>query len=159
MTTDIADRLEPVHSTFRLERFYAAPPARVYFAFADTASRRRWLIEGEGFEIFAHEADFRIGGWERSRFRHGEGPEIVNETVFLDIAPDERIVFCYRMAIGEAPMSVSLNTVEFRPSDGGTLLVYTEQGTYLDGSDDGTNREEGTRGLLDILAREVEDVA
>jgi len=53
-------------------------------------------------------------------------------------------------------MSASLTTIELKPRDGGTLLIHTEQGAYLDGSDDGTGREDGTRGLLEILAREVE---
>ena len=50
-----------VHSTFRLERLYRASPGRVFNAFADTAAKRRWLVEGEGFKAFSHEADFRLG--------------------------------------------------------------------------------------------------
>jgi uncharacterized protein YndB with AHSA1/START domain len=145
-----------VHSTFRLERYYEAPPSRVFFAFADTTSKRRWLVEGEGFEVFEHQADFSVGGREVSRFRFGEGPQIVNEMVYQDIVPDERIIFSYRMAMGDEPMSASLTTIEFTPSGSGTLLIHTEQGAYLDGRDDGTGREEGTRGLLEILATEVE---
>lgn len=145
-----------VHSTFRIERYYEAPPSRLFFAFADTASKRRWLVEGDGFTVYEHEADFRVGGREFSRFRYGDGPDITNEAVYQDIVPDERIVFCYRMALAGAPMSASLTTIELTPNGTGTLLVQTEQGTYLDGSDDGTGREEGTRGLLEILAREVE---
>jgi len=41
--------------------------------------------------------------------------------------------------------------VEFRPEDGGTRLVLTEQGAYLDGHDTPTQREQGTRDLLDGL--------
>lgn len=151
------DALAPaVHSTFRLERHYKASPSRVFHAFADTASKRRWLVEGEGFKVFGHEAEFRVGGREVSRFAYMGGPEMINETFYLDIVPDRRIVFSYRMALGGAPMSASLTTIELVPSGDGTLLIHTEQGTYLDGSDDGTGREEGTRGLLEMLAKEVE---
>jgi len=145
-----------VHSTFRLERYYDASPSRVFEAFANTAAKRRWLVEGEGFEVFEHDADFRVGGREFSRFRFGESPHITNETVYQDIVDNERIVFCYRMAMDSVPMSASLTTIELKPRDGGTLLIHTEQGAYLDGSDDGTGREAGTRGLLEILAKEVE---
>ncbi len=145
-----------VHSTFRIERHYKVPPARVFFAFSDMASKRRWMVEGEGFTVFEYTADFRVGSGELARFAYGKGPEIVMQSVYQDIVPNERIVFCYRMGIGDTPMSASLTTIEFMPSDGGTLLVHTEQGTYLDGSDDGTGRETGTRGLLEILAKEVE---
>jgi uncharacterized protein YndB with AHSA1/START domain len=155
MTVAIETR-PAVHSTFRLERYYEASPARVFLAFADTAAKRRWLVEGEGFEVFEHEADFRVGGREFSRFRFGEGPQITNEAIYQDIVPNERIIFCYRMAMGGLPMSASLTTIELTPQGSGTLLIHTEQGAYLDGLDDGTGREEGTRGLLEILAKEVE---
>jgi uncharacterized protein YndB with AHSA1/START domain len=145
-----------VHSTFRPERHYKASPASVFQAFADPAAKRRWLVEGEGFQVYEYSAEFAVGGKEFSRFRFGEYPEMTNEMVYQDIVPDRRIVFCYRMTIGGAIMSASLTTVELTASGDGTLLVHTEQGTYLDGSDDGKGREEGTRGLLEVLAKEVE---
>ncbi|WP_424814584.1 SRPBCC family protein [Roseococcus sp. YIM B11640] len=146
---------QAVHSTFRLERHYDAPPARVFQAFADPAAKRRWLIEGEGFEILEFRPAFAVGETEFSRFRFQQMPEMTNATTYQDIVPGQRIVFCYRMTIGGAIMSASLTTIELTPSGNGTLLTHTEQGTYLDGSDDGKGREEGTRGLLEILAREV----
>lgn len=145
-----------VHSTFRLERQYKAAPARVFQAFADPAAKRRWLIEGEGFEVFEFRPAFAVGETEFSRFRFQQMPEMTNSTTFQDIVPDQRIVFCYRMTIGGAIMSASLTTIELTPSGNGTLLTLTEQGAYMDGSCDDKAREEGTRGLLEILAKEVE---
>jgi uncharacterized protein YndB with AHSA1/START domain len=155
MTTTTESRAA-VHSTFRLERVYKAPPARVFRAFAEAEAKRRWFVEGEGWEIFEYAADFRVGGREYSRFSFQGGPAIENETVFLDIVPDERLIFAYRMATEAGPMSASLTTIELVPEGSGTLLVQTEQGAYLDGSDDGTDRETGWRELLESLAREVE---
>ena len=155
MTTTTETR-PAVHSTFRLERAYAAPPARVFRAFAETEAKRRWFVEGEGWEVFEYTADFRVGGREVSRFRFGTGPEVVNEAMYLDIVPDARLVFAYRMATEAGPMSASLTTIELVPQGTGTLLVQTEQGAYLDGADDGTQREAGWRELLESLAREVE---
>ncbi len=130
--------------------------ARVFNAFADTASKRRWMVEGEGFRVFEHKMDFRVDGRETSRFAFGDGPEILNEAVYQDIVPDERIVCLLPHGDGRAPMSASLNTIELAPQGSGCLLVLTEQGTYLDGRDDGTGREQGTRSLLEALAKEVE---
>lgn len=144
-----------VHSTFRLERYYEAAPSRVFHAFADTEAKRRWLVEGEGFVVLDFTADFREGGRDVSRFRFGDGPEVVNETTYQEIVQDERMIFSYRMDMAGEPMSVSLTTIELVPQGSGTLLVLTEQGAYLDGRDDGTGREEGTRGLLEALAREI----
>lgn len=155
--TSVTESKPVVHSTFRLERVYEATPERVFQAFSDPEVKRRWLIEGEGFEVFDYQPDFKIGGREFSRFRFEGYPEMINETIYQDIVPNERIVFCYRMAMDGVPMSASLTTIEFIREDGGTRLIHTEQGAYLDGSDDGTGREEGTRGLLEILAKEVEN--
>jgi len=152
-TDEIA--LTSVHSTFRIERYYDAAPARVFHAFADDDAKQRWLVESEGFETIEYSPDFRVDGTDVYRFRFGDGPEIVNRTTFQEIVPNERLIFSYRMAMAGEPMSVSLTTVEFVPQGRGTLLVHTEHGAYLDGRDDGTGREAGTRGLLDALAREL----
>jgi uncharacterized protein YndB with AHSA1/START domain len=149
------DKHSVVHSTFRIERTYAASPARVFAAFAETEKKRRWFVEGDGWEIYQYEADFNVGGAETSRFSFKGSPEVRNDTVYQDIVPDQRIVFTYRMAIGPKPLSASLTTIELTPAGAGTLLVYTEQGAFFDGADSAQGREEGCRGLLEKLAAEV----
>jgi uncharacterized protein YndB with AHSA1/START domain len=155
----VAD-LGVVHATFTIERTYDdAPPARVFRAFSDPAIKRRWFVEGEGWEVEEYLSDFRVGGREFSRFRFQGGPEIVNETSYQDIVPERRIIIAYWMAIGGQRISVSLATMEFEPVGGGTRLVFTEQGAYLDGLSTVEDREEGTRGLLECLDRELSRVA
>ena len=57
------------------------------------------------------------------------------------------------MHLDERRISVSLTTIEFFAVAGGTRLVLTEQGVFLDGYDDIAGREEGTRIGLDNLDR------
>jgi uncharacterized protein YndB with AHSA1/START domain len=145
------------HATFSVERIYPQPPARVFAAFADQATKRRWFAEGEGWEIFEYTLDFRVGGAETSRFRFGDGPEVRMDAVVQDIIPDRRIVLVYRMAMGQKPLSVSLATVELVASGTGTRLTYTEQGSYLDASiASAKGHEEAFRGLLEKLAAELQ---
>jgi uncharacterized protein YndB with AHSA1/START domain len=40
-----------VHSVFAIERTYAAPPAKVFAAFADPAVKRRWHLDGKGVSL------------------------------------------------------------------------------------------------------------
>ena len=54
-------------------------------------------------------------------------------------------------------MTVSVTTVEFRPAEGGTRLVLTEQGTFLDGREEPPWREQGTAAQLDALAAELKE--
>jgi uncharacterized protein YndB with AHSA1/START domain len=146
-----------IHSTFSIERTYPQPPARVFFAHANEAMKRRWLAEGEGWTVNKFTLDFRVGGSESSRFRYLDGPEITYDAIIQDIVPDRRIVFAYRMAVGSDPISVSLSTVELVPSGSGTRLIYTEQGAYFDDADAPKNREHGSRELLEKLAEELQN--
>jgi uncharacterized protein YndB with AHSA1/START domain len=146
-----------IHSTFSIERIYPQSPARVFFAHANQAMKRRWLAEGEGWDVSEFTVDFRVGGSEVSRFRFKDRPEIRYDALFHDIIPDRRVVFAYRMAVGPKPLSVSLSTVEPLPSGNGTLLKYTEQGAYFDDPAGPKGREEGSRELLEKLAAELQN--
>lgn len=143
------------HHTFVVERTYSATPVRVFAAFEDPRIKRRWFAEGEGWIVDEFTADFRVGGRELSRFRFEGGPPMTNETFYLDIVPNQRIVFAYYMTAGGAHISASLATVVIAPAGRGTRLVFTEQGAYLDGNDDIKGREVGTRELLDKLGEEL----
>ena len=145
-----------VHATFSLERVYDASPSRVFAAFEDLPTKRRWMIEGEGWEVDEYRMDFRVGGLESGRFRYRGGPEIRNDTVYEDIVRDRRIVFAYSMTVGEKRISASLATVELIPLDQRTRLTYTEQGAFFDGAENPRAREEGCRELLESLAQELE---
>jgi uncharacterized protein YndB with AHSA1/START domain len=143
------------HATFRIERLYNAPPAEVFAAYVDPASRRRWLVEGEGWDVESCQLDFREGADEHSTFRFRGGPLIRNDTHYHEIIPDQRFVFSYAMVVGDSRISASLSTVELVAEGKGTRHVYTEQGAYLDGYDSVAQREEGCRQLNEALAQEL----
>jgi uncharacterized protein YndB with AHSA1/START domain len=144
------------HATFTLERTYDAPPEKVFRAFADPTIKRRWFVEGEGWDVEEFTTDFTVGGRERSRFRFRGGALVRNDTTYHDIVPNARIIFAYTMTIGENPISASLATFEFQPEGGRTKLVFTEQGAFLDGLDKVESREGGWRELLDALGRALQ---
>lgn len=143
-----------VHSTFRIERIYPSPPARVFAAFSQQDTKRRWFAEGEGWEVDQFSLDFRVSGLETSRFRATGGSPMGNDTIYLDIVPDARIVFTYTMTVGDTRISSSLVTVELTPYGDGTQLVYTEQGAFFVDAD-AAGREAGCRELLDQLGNEL----
>jgi uncharacterized protein YndB with AHSA1/START domain len=145
-----------VHSTFSIERTYPSPPARVFAAFANQETKRRWFAEGEGWQVDEFTVDFRVGGREIARFRFKGGSPMGNDTAYLDIVPDRRIVFAYTMTVRDRRISVSLATVEIAPAGAGSRLVYTEQGAFFEGADAARQREHGCRELLEKLADELE---
>ncbi|MCW2860294.1 MAG: polyketide cyclase [Actinoallomurus sp.] len=139
------------HATFTLERVYPAAPARVFVSWADPEAKATWFT-GPGGE---HELDFRVGGREVNRGRHGDGPLLTFESRYHDIVPDERIVYSSTLHAGAVLTTVSLTTVELAPAEEGTRLVLTEQDTYLDGHEDAAWREQGTGTWLDALDAEL----
>ncbi|HZP19083.1 MAG TPA: SRPBCC family protein [Bauldia sp.] len=140
-----------VHSTFVIERTYPASPAKVFKAFADKEAKEKWFGGPPEWGPEQHQMDFRVGGMETSTGGPKGGPVIAFRAIYLDIVPNERLIYAYDMDIDGKRISASLATIEITPEGRGTHLKITEQGAYLDGHDDAGKREHGTRELLDKL--------
>lgn len=149
-----------VHSTFVLERRFAALPARVFEALSDPGKVRRWYAESEGRRAAVFEMDFRVFGCQRTASPMGEntpfpGVILTSDIVFLDIVPDRRVVLAQTMTLGERRISASLITYDILPEQGGSALVFIHQGAFFEESDGPKMREEGWRSLLDRLGAEL----
>ena len=140
------------HDTFVIERTYDVPVAQVFRAWADPLLKARWFAGSADAPGAGYELDFRVGGREVSRGGPPGGPVYTYESQFRDIVPEQRIVYTYEMFADQARISVSVATVIFIGRDATSQLVLTEQGVFLDGHDTVTQREAGTRSLLDSLA-------
>ncbi len=143
------------HATFTIERVYPAAPARVFAAWSNKEAKTAWAYCHPEWPVSEHVFDFREGGREHLVTGPAGGTRHVFDAVFHDIVPDQRIVYAYDMHLDARRISVSLTTIEFFAVAGGTRLVFTEQGVFLDGYDDIAGREEGTRIGLDNLDRQL----
>jgi uncharacterized protein YndB with AHSA1/START domain len=138
------------HATFVIERTYAAPPERVYHAWADPEAKAKWFSKADIF-------DFQVGGREYSSGGPPEGPIFTFDAVYQEIIPEQRIVYTYTLDSGDTRVSVSITTIELIQAEGGTKLVFTEQGAFFDGLDTPEVREHGTNELLDALGKALAD--
>jgi len=141
-----------VHDTFVLDRHYDAAPARVFKAFADPQAKAKWFGGPAEMKREDELFDFREGGRETMVSIFGDGARFGFYATYADIVPDERIVYTYEMSMNGQRISVSAVTVEIRAAAaGGTDLMITEQGVYLDGLDNAAQRRQGTEELLSAL--------
>lgn len=136
------------HATFVVERTYAAPPAKVYQAWSDSEAKAKWFSKPDSFE-------FRVGGREYSRGGPPNGPVFTFDACYQEIVQDTRIVYSYTLDSDDTRISASLTTIELIPVEGGTKLVFTEQGAFFDGHDTPEIREHGTGEMLDALGKSL----
>jgi uncharacterized protein YndB with AHSA1/START domain len=145
-----------VHSTFVIERTYAASTRRVFDAWADPAAKTKWFGPPEK-PAGTYSLEFREGGREHlSMAMPDNGPLYIYDAVYQDIVPGKRIVYAYDVHKNEDRISVSLTTVEIEAAGEGTRLTLTEHGVFLDGHDDPAEREHGTTVLIDTLGAHLD---
>ncbi|MDT4942557.1 MAG: hypothetical protein QOJ34_2646 [Pseudonocardiales bacterium] len=146
-----------VHDSFSIERTYPAAPDRVFAAWTTLDAKKQWFGNEAGIEPVGEQTlDFRVGGQEHFTAK-AEGRVYDFDATYCDIVENERIVWTYDMRMDGERISVSLATVEIAGTPGGTKLVMTEQGAFLDGLDTNDQRREGTEQFLGNLASFLAD--
>lgn len=143
-----------VHDSFAIERTYPAAPERVFAAWASLETKSQWFGDDEIESVDDHTLDFRPGGREHLSGVAG-AMKFDFDAIYHDIVAAERIVWSYEMHLNGARISVSVGTVELTPVPGGTRLVMTEQGAFLDGLDTNEQRRAGTEELLNNLGKHL----
>ena len=132
-----------------------ARPAAAFRAWSDPVAKQRWTA-GHPSMTREHSLDFRPGGLELNRMIGADGAVFVVEARFIEILPDQRIIYAYDYRVGAQRTSASLVTVEFSAGGRGTRMVFTEQVAFLDGHDEREERLEGTNEGFDRLELDLQ---
>jgi uncharacterized protein YndB with AHSA1/START domain len=144
---------------FSINRVYEASPADVWAAWSDPEARSRWFVGPEGWSLVERSFDLRVGGAERLHGRvAATGVDTLFAATFHVVEPAARVVHAYDMHLGGRHHSVSLATIEFIGDPEGTRLRFTEQVTFVDGTDGRSgaiSRKRGTAAQLERLAGEL----
>ena len=144
--------------TFTIERLYRHAPEKVFRAFADPEAKRAWFAGPKGeWQEGERVHEFRVGGSDRVSGTHKGGMTSLFVSRYHEIVPNTRIVYVYDMHVGGKLISVSLATIELEKASGGTRLVLTEQGAFLDGGEPAyRSRKEGTEYLMGALGASLD---
>ncbi len=143
------------HSTFVIERELPTGPKHAFRFWSDPAMKQRWNACHPDWTVLEDVFEFHVGGKEARRWRTLEGHEQTFAARYFDIEPQQRIIYAFEMSFGGARQSVSLATVEFQPAGAKTLVLYTEQLTFLGTAEARRQRIAGTGSGFDRLVEVI----
>ena len=116
-----------VTGTVRLHRVLKAPPERVYRAFLDADAMAKWLPP-DGFTGKVHAMDARVGGSYKMSFTNFTTAQShAFGGTFLELVPDERLVYTDRFDDPNLPGEMK-TTVVLRSVSCGTELTVVQEG-------------------------------
>ncbi len=147
------------HDTFIIERTYRATPEQVFRAWSNPEAKAKWFGgPSDNWTAIERSMDFRVGGKEIASGRFKSGMVSRFDATYFDIVENQRVVYTYDMYVDDRKLSVSLASIELRPTkDGGTRMVVTEQGAYFgdDTAESAASRKRGTEALMDNLGKSI----
>ena len=111
-----------------ITRFFKAPRALVWEAWTVKERALKWSGP-RNYPVVESDHDIRPGGAWRSCLRGADGADLWQGGVYREVVPMERLVFTFAWdddrKAGRADMLV---TVTFADKDGGTEMVFLQQG-------------------------------
>ena len=135
-----------------VRRHLAAPPARVFAAFANAEVVAQWLTPAPDVKLTVLELDFREGGRYRFAYDTPEGQRMLVGGVYHEIKAPTRLAFSWVIEPPDVHAGIeSQVTVSIAPSiDGTDLLILHERFGRADAN---ARHAEGWAGALQQLQR------
>lgn len=135
MTTQTTTQA-PADRTLTLSRTFDAPPSLVFKAWTDPELIRQWFVP-KPWSIAKVENDVRAGGSNLIVMRDPDGNEYPNRGVYLEVVPNERLVFTDAYVSAWEPSGKPFMTgiITFKAEDGGRKTRYTARVAHWNAED------------------------
>ena len=118
------DAASPADRELSLSRIIDAPPQKVYRAWTEPELLKQWFAPAP-FTTPVAELDVRPGGANRIVMRSADGTEFPNRGVYLEVVPNERLVFTDAYTEAWQPSGKPFMTVILTFEDEGGRTRYT----------------------------------
>ncbi|NUJ78917.1 SRPBCC family protein [Methylocystis sp. FS] len=142
-----------------ISRFVAAPRARVWKAWTDPALLKEWWCP-RPWKTEVRAFDFRPGGGFHTFMSGPDGGESDNPGCFLDVTPQERIVFTSMLVGGWRPASPWLAfTAILTMADEGSGTRYVARVMHKDAAERRRHEELGFYDGWSACITQLEEVA
>jgi len=122
-----------------LTRSYPVAPEKVWRAWTDAQTLKKWWGPGPGDAVSVADLDVRVGGRFRIVFGGAQGNENECAGVYKEVVPNRRLVFTWCWP-NSTPERISLVTIEFRGAGKGTELHFRHEQFFDEQARDGHRR-------------------
>jgi uncharacterized protein YndB with AHSA1/START domain len=139
-----------------LQRHYPVAPEKVWRAWTDAETLKRWWGPGPGEPVSLAELDVRVGGRFRIVFGGPDGKMHECAGVYREVVPHRKLVFTWHWP-NSTPERISVVTIEFHGSPAGTDLVFKHEQLFDEKARD--DHQRGWSASLDKLADFLKGVA
>ena len=140
---------KPQDIALTLVRTLKASPEKVFAAWTEPETLKRWMAPGGDMIVALAETDLRVGGRYRIVMREVDGTEHKVGGVYREIVPGKKLSFTW--AWESTPENESLVTIELRKNGAGTELTLVHAKFATDQARDMHNQ--GWNGCLAKLER------
>jgi uncharacterized protein YndB with AHSA1/START domain len=106
-----------------LVRTIKAPPQKVFDAWLQPETLKRWMAPSEAMDVTVAETDPRVGGRYRLVMREPDGRVHSITGVYREVVQAKRLVFTWNW--DGSPDAETLVTLDFRDKGGATELTLT----------------------------------
>lgn len=122
-----------------LTRFYPVEPEKVWRAWTDPQTLKRWWGPGGAEPVAVADLDPRAGGRFRIVFGGAQGTDHEVQGVYQEVAPNRRLAFTWTWP-RTTPERESVVTIEFRKVPRGTELLFRHEQLFDEAVRDGHRR-------------------
>ena len=136
-----------------LTKEYDQPVADVFSAWSSEDAQRTWGDQGESWEMSFEQFRFAVGETDVCRFGPKGGPQYINVNRYLQIEPDQRIVYATSLMRADRLTFAGTVVITFEATKDGTRMRLIEQGLYFDGQDDVAGHRSGWEGMLGAIGK------
>ena len=106
-----------------LVRTIKATPEKVYAAWTEPKTLKKWMSPSDAMEVTVAETDLKAGGKYRIVMREPDGKEHGVGGVYKELSPGRKLVFTWGWDGSQE--ATTLVTIEFRKNAAGTELTLT----------------------------------
>lgn len=141
---------KPKGISLSLVRTIKAPPEKVFAAWTEPKTLKKWMSPTKEMEVAVAETDLRVGGSYRTVMREPDGKEHRVCGIYKVIEKSKKIAFTWGW--DGSPDAATLVTVELRKNGAGTELTLTHSKFADDKTRDMHNQGwVGCIGRLEVL--------